>query len=75
MTPRGANLGFKQECACRHQPGPVWQTKLPLVLDDESYSIIKGAIEASEGIRVNMTVDAVLWRPEQIMYDPIPDSK
>ena len=43
------------------------------VLDDESFHIIEGTIEASEGIKVNMIIDGVLWRPRQIMYDPILD--
>ena len=33
------------------------------VLDDESYQIVEGTIEASEGIRVNMIIHGVLWRP------------
>ena len=41
------------------------------MLDDDSYHIVEGTIEASEGIRVNMVIDGVLWRPGQVMYDPI----
>ena len=43
------------------------------MLDDESYHIMEGTIEAFEGIRFNMIVDRVLWRTGQIMYDPILD--
>ena len=41
------------------------------MLDDEGYCIVKGTTEASEGIRVNMIIDGVLWRPGEVMYDPI----
>ena len=43
------------------------------MLDDESYHIIKGAVEAPEGIQVNMIIDGVLWRPGQIVNDSILD--
>ena len=43
------------------------------MLDDESHCTIKGAIEASGGTWIDMIINGVLWRPGQIMYDPIFD--
>ena len=43
------------------------------MLNDESYYIIEGAIEAPEGIQVDMIIDRVLWRPGQIVNDSILD--
>ena len=39
--------------------------------DDKSYYIVEGTIDESGGIRVNMIIDRVLWRPGQVMYDSI----